>query len=98
MAKQTVIIQNRKLGKHQARGLYLAGKTKSLIEIDPRLGGEEELDTVIHEALHHVFPYLDEDAVDKGATDMARIVWIYGFRNRKRVLQLLVDALGKDDV
>jgi len=98
MPPKTVVIQNRKLGKHQARGLYMAGKTKSLIEIDPRLGGEEELDTVIHEALHHVFPYLDEDAVNKGATDMARIVWTYGFRNRKRVLQLLVDAMSKNDV
>lgn len=80
----TVKIVQRKLGAHNASGRYLSGKKQSVIEIDPRQTPAAEMDTLIHEALHHCFPYLDEETITKGATDVAKIVWEYGYRKVKQ--------------
>lgn len=80
---QILRIDQRKLGKHQAWGRYSppekAGQP-AVIEIDPRQSAKQELDTLIHEALHHVYPHLDEEAVRLGATQIAKVCWEYGFR------------------
>ena len=39
-----------------------------------------ELDWIIHESLHACHPYLHEDAVDKAATSVARLLWRLGWR------------------
>jgi hypothetical protein len=39
-----------------------------------------ELDVLIHEALHAAYPSLDEYYVNRGATDIARLLWRLGWR------------------
>jgi len=80
----TVKIVQRKLGAHHASGRYVHGKKQSIIEIDPRQKPLSELDTLIHESLHHCCPYLDEETVTKAGTDIAKIVWEFGFRKVKQ--------------
>jgi hypothetical protein len=40
----------------------------------------DDLDCVIHESLHACYPYLHEDAVDRAATSVARLLWRLGWR------------------
>ena len=40
----------------------------------------EELDCIVHESLHACCPYLEETAVDKAATSVARLLWRLGWR------------------
>lgn len=39
-----------------------------------------ELDWIVHESLHACCPYLCEDAVDRCATSVARLLWRLGWR------------------
>jgi len=50
------------------------------IEIKPSLKGEEELDCMIHEALHACFPDLDDMAVDESSTSIAKFLLRAGYR------------------
>lgn len=72
-------VTERKLGRERADGLY---HSDGLIEIDPRLKGKNRLDTLIHEHLHHYFPEMSEDRVEKIATGMANTLW----KNRVRII------------
>jgi hypothetical protein len=92
MQRQTikpVVIKFKKLGRERLRGYYAVdgdGDTKGpLIVLDPRLEGEELLDTLIHELLHHSLPDLDEAPVERTATFLARSLWnLSGFSEIKR--------------
>ena len=44
----------------------------------------DELDWIIHESLHACCPYLEEDAVDKAATSVARLLWRLGWRKEEK--------------
>ena len=50
------------------------------IKVLKRLIGREELDTLLHEALHACFWHLDEEYVDQAASDLARALWRLGYR------------------
>lgn len=50
------------------------------IEIDPTLDDKAELETHVHEAMHAVFPDLNEDAVESGARDVFKYLWKLGYR------------------
>ena len=39
----------------------------------------EELDTTIHEGLHASYPDLSEEAIERAATDLARLLLARGF-------------------
>ena len=45
---------------------------------------QEFLDTFCHEALHAEFPFLDEDAVTAGGTNIARFLWKLGYRREAK--------------
>jgi hypothetical protein len=38
------------------------------------------IDTVVHELIHDTYPFLDEDAVEAGATRIAEALWRMGYR------------------
>jgi len=52
------------------------------ITIHPRLKGELQLDTIIHELLHACQPDLGEEAIDQTATDIARVLTRLGYRKQ----------------
>jgi hypothetical protein len=76
MARKTIKVVERKLGKEQALGLSYGGK----IEIDPRQDAKEYSKTLIHELLHEAMPYLDEDEVIRVENIIAKSLWEQGYR------------------
>jgi len=70
--RKTISIIRRKLGREKADGLTMGdGK----VYIDIRQSGANELDTVLHELLHHVCPDFSEESVAERAAMMARSMW-----------------------
>jgi hypothetical protein len=70
--RKTIAIVRKKLGRQKADGMTLGdGK----VYIDPRQSGADELDTVIHELMHHVSPDMSEEEVCKNSAVMARSMW-----------------------
>ncbi len=51
-----------------------------LIRIGTWQGEADQLDTIIHEALHASLPLLDEAAVHATANDLSRLLWRLGYR------------------
>jgi len=50
------------------------------IRISHRIRDERLLDVLIHEGLHACHWDLDEEAVDRSAKDLARMLWRLGYR------------------
>lgn len=51
-----------------------------LIRIGTWQGEADQLDTIIHEALHASLPLLDEAAVHATANDLSRLLWRLRYR------------------
>ena len=81
MAKQKYIpirVVERKLGRERACGQCFQGER--LVEIDPRQGAYEYMDTFCHEILHELLPHRSEDFILKAGTSLAKALWKQGFR------------------
>lgn len=70
--RKTISIIRRKLGRERADGLTMGD---GRIYVDPRQSGADELDTVLHELLHHVCPDMSEEAVAEKSAIMAKSMW-----------------------
>jgi hypothetical protein len=70
--RKYIAIIRRKLGREKADGMTLGD---GRVYIDPRQSGVDELDTIIHELLHDVFPHLSEEAVAEAAGVISRSMW-----------------------
>jgi hypothetical protein len=51
-----------------------------VIRIGTWQGEADQLDTIIHEALHASLPLLDEAAVHATANDLSRLLWRLSYR------------------
>jgi hypothetical protein len=51
-----------------------------IIRIDPRQSEDEMIDTIVHELIHATYPFLEEETVQKGATQVAKSLWDLGYR------------------
>lgn len=71
-------IRYRKLGREQARGQFIPAT--NTIELDERLTDEEHLEVLLHESLHALQPHHDEETVARDAVNLARILWVDGYR------------------
>lgn len=65
----------RKLGRERAYG-----QADDFIELDPRLKGKKHLEILVHEALHCLFPALDEDKIIKKSITLINTLWYEGYR------------------
>jgi hypothetical protein len=70
--RKYIAIIRRKLGREKADGMTLGD---GRVYIDPRQSGVDEMDTIIHELLHDVFPHLSEEAVAEAAGVISRSMW-----------------------
>jgi len=70
--RKYIAIVRRKLGREKADGMTLGD---GRVYIDPRQSGVDEMDTIIHELLHDVFPHLSEEAVAEAAGVISRSMW-----------------------
>ena len=55
-----------------------------LIEIDPRQCPKDYMDTLIHEALHELFPKKREKRILRAGTTIANLLWRLGYRRVKK--------------
>lgn len=70
--EKRVRVIRRKLGRERADGIcFFDGR----VHVDERLKGIRLLWTLIHELLHHEFPQISEEAVDKAAKSMATTMY-----------------------
>ena len=76
--RKKVKINDRKLGRIKAWGVCYLGE--NLIEIDPRQKSRKYLHTLIHELLHHCFPWMSESMVTRMAPKITEGVWRKNFR------------------
>ncbi|MGV0949138.1 MAG: hypothetical protein ACOYB3_00555 [Azonexus sp.] len=53
------------------------------MEVDPRLSPKDYLDTVVHEALHLLFPKAKETKILRAGTSVANLLWRLGYRRAK---------------
>ena len=87
MRKRRVRIEESKLGRHRAWGIYLPsqkGLRTPKIIIDPRQKPKDEMDTIIHEGLHHAIPSLSEKQVMRAASDLTEILWNMNYRRTRQ--------------
>lgn len=52
------------------------------VVIDKREKGKAKLDTLIHELMHLEHPDMSEDEVSRTATNIARVLWGEGYREK----------------
>ena len=78
MAKKKLKIKEKKLGRNKAWGLYYHGE--NLIEIDYRMRAKHYLSVLVHELLHHTFPWMSENMVSKAAPKIAKGIWQQNYR------------------
>jgi hypothetical protein len=76
--KQGVKIVESKLGRSKAWGLYYHGE--NLIEIDPRMKSKKYLSVLVHELLHHAFPWMSENMVTRSAPKISSGIWAQDYR------------------
>ncbi len=70
----------RPLGREEAWGQAWPTLPTPLIEIDPRLSPQRELEVLCHEALHVAFPELGEKAIDRAGKIVSRVLLSQNFR------------------
>lgn len=71
----------RKLGRERASAQIMF--SKDLIEVDPRQSANQELDSLIHEAIHRADPRMSEARVIKLSRIIRGILWHQGYRKVK---------------
>ncbi len=76
--KKPIKVVFSKLGQYKAHGM--AWTEERIIAIDERLKGLDELDTIIHEAIHVQNPKWPEIMVQGKATELAQLLWDLGYR------------------
>jgi hypothetical protein len=82
-AKKVKVIW-RPLGKERAWGQATTDPAHPVIEIDPRLSPQRELETLTHESLHLAFPEMSEKEVDRAGKVVSSVLWQENYR---RILQ-----------
>lgn len=70
------------LSKIKALGLTTSRRARlPAIVFDPKLGGRQALETLIHESLHAIFDKkLSERQVENAGRDIAGFLWRLGYR------------------
>jgi hypothetical protein len=70
----------RPLGKERAWGQATTDPAHPVIEIDPRLSPQRELETLTHESLHLAFPEMSEKEVDRAGKVVSAVLWQENYR------------------
>ena len=75
MATRKIKIIRKKLGREK-----IWGQAHDHIELDSRLKGKKELEIIIHEAMHILFPEKEEDDVVKSSIILTNTLWYESYR------------------
>lgn len=75
--RKHIPITYRKLGKEKAFGM---AHSEGVIEIDERLKGKKQLEIIIHESIHILFPRLSENKTIEQSIILTNTLWKQGYR------------------
>lgn len=85
--KQWIRIRERKLGpyvsnKDRKKGLRCWGLAHPdpVIDVDPRQGSKNMMDSLLHETIHKLMPNLCEADVVSAAGTLKNVLWVMGYR------------------
>jgi hypothetical protein len=67
-------------GQHSDREGKRPGKRPGVIKVDPRQTPRDRMETLIHEMLHEVCPYLEEWAVQEAGDKIEQLLFRDGYR------------------
>lgn len=76
--RKKILVTERKLGREQAWGL--AYKDEKRIELEKAMRGKKRMKTLVHEALHQVFPEASESRILKAGIIIGNILWEQSYR------------------
>lgn len=76
MKQKRIRIKRTKLGRQKVWGLA----DELPILIDERLKGKKELEIIIHECLHYLFPEKDEPEIEKKSILLTNTLWYEHYR------------------
>lgn len=75
-------VRYKKLGRRKALGIVEHGD--DIIYIDPRLKGRKQMEILIHEAMHILWPHIvkndEEEEVIMISVELTKMLWSEGFR------------------
>ena len=75
-------VRYKKLGRRTALGIVEHGD--DIIYIDPRLKGRKQMEILIHEAMHILWPHIvkndEEEEVIMISVELTKMLWSEGFR------------------
>lgn len=75
-------VRYKKLGRRKALGIVEYGD--DIIYIDPRLKGRKQMEILIHEAMHILWPHIvkndEEEEVIMISVELTKMLWSEGFR------------------
>jgi hypothetical protein len=79
MAKpRRIKVVYKKIGQTKAWGwAYLK---KNMIEVEERLKGKKQMEIIIHECMHILFPDAEEEEVETKAAALTNTLWHEGYR------------------
>lgn len=63
------------------------------INVEESLSDTELFDTTVHECLHAIFPYLAEDAVDKGSTELTHALIQLGYGRKECLIKKILKSI-----
>lgn len=75
MSLKRIKVVRKKLGREK-----IWGQAHDYIELDSRLKGKKELEIIIHEATHILFPDAEEDEVIRTSVMLTNTLWNEGYR------------------
>lgn len=70
-------VKYKKVGREK---IWAQAVGKKTIEIDPRAIGKKELELLIHEALHLIYPEQTEEMIEANAITLTQLLWKIGYR------------------
>jgi hypothetical protein len=71
-------VKYKKIGRSKAWAQAFVDK--KIIEIDPRAKGKKELELLIHESLHILYPENEEEKVIYNSVSLTKVLWDLGYR------------------
>ena len=71
------------MGRELGKNYGVCYHEKHTIEIDRDQSDKEELDTILHEALHGLFPNVREFYIHRSGYELRKLLWKLGYRKVK---------------
>jgi hypothetical protein len=74
--RRKIKVVYQKLGRERAYGIA----DDDTVYVDPRLTGKKQLEIIVHESLHVLWPEADEEEIERKAIILTNTLWYEHYR------------------